>query len=417
MLAPYRSILGLPGALAFSGLGLLARLEIAMVGLGAVLLVQRTTGSYAIGGAVAASCGICSALAAPFGARLADRYGQATLLRATAPLHALTLVAIVLLAVLHAPTPWLFVAGGLAGVTQVAVGSFIRARWALLIGGTRQLQVAFALESVLDEVVFIAGPIATTVIAAVWHPAIGLLLAAATAIAGAYLLAAQRSTQPAIATERAKSAAQHEPGRPLLATRGMVVLVLVFFAAGGIFGSAEVTVAAVAKAQGVPAAAGVVLALWATGSLFGGLVYGAIHWRSRMDRRFLVVLVLLALLTLPMLLVTSVPLLAIVFLVAGIAIAPVITTGSTLVEALVPRHRLTEGLALVMTALILTYALSTGVAGAIIDAYGPQAGFVVPVTAALLAAVTGALGMWRLRPRGEPAAGPAVDPGAASSPA
>ena len=45
VLAPYRSILVLPGALAFSALGLLARLEIAMVGLGAVLLVQRETGS------------------------------------------------------------------------------------------------------------------------------------------------------------------------------------------------------------------------------------------------------------------------------------------------------------------------------------------------------------------------------------
>ncbi|MDQ1512865.1 MAG: hypothetical protein QOC59_707 [Microbacteriaceae bacterium] len=396
MLAPYRSILGLPGALAFSGLGLLARLEISMVGLGSVLLVQRTTGSYAIGGAVAATGGVCSALMAPWGARLASRYGQAALLRAAAPLHALSIVAVVLFAVLGAATPWLFVGGALCGVTQLSVGSFIRTRWAMLVGGTRQLQVAFALESVLDEVVFIAGPIAVTLVGALLHPAVGLLLAAATAILGAYLLAAQRTTQPALADAAPSAGTEHR--RPLLATRGMVVLVLVFSAAGGIFGSAEVTVAAVAKADGVPAAAGLVLALWAAGSLLGGLVYGAIHWHSRMHRRFLVVIVLLALLTLPMVLVTSVPLLAVVFLVAGVAIAPVITTGSTLVESLVPRSRLTEGLAWVSTALVLIYALSAGIAGAVIDAFGPHAGFFVPVTAALLCAVAGILGVHRLRP-------------------
>jgi hypothetical protein len=398
VLAPYRSILGLPGALAFSGLGLLARLEISMVGLGSVLLVQRTTGSYAIGGAVAATGGVCSALMAPWGARLAGRYGQAALLRAAAPLHALAIVSIVLFAVLGAPTPWLFVGGALCGVTQLAVGSFIRARWALLVGGTRQLQVAFALESVLDEVVFIAGPIAVTLVGALLHPAVGLLLAAATALFGAYLLAAQRTTQPALADTTPSAGEDHR--RPLLRTRGMAVLILVFSAAGGIFGSAEVTVAAVAKADGVPAAAGVVLALWASGSLLGGLVYGAIHWRSRMHRRFLVVIVLLALLSLPMVLVTSVPLLAVVFLVAGIAIAPVITTGSTLVESLVPPTRLTEGLAWVSTALVLIYALSAGIAGAVIDAFGPRAGFLVPVTSALLCAVVGVLGVHRLRPSG-----------------
>lgn len=116
-----------------------------------------------------------------------------------------------------------------------------------------------------------------------------------------------------------------------------------------------------------------------------------------MDRRFVLVVAMLAVLTVPMVLVTAIPLLAVVFFVAGVAIAPVITTGSTLVEALVPAHGLTEGLAWTNTAMSLTYALSAAVAGAVIDRFGPQAGFVVPVASGLIAGVAAVLGGSRLR--------------------
>jgi MFS family permease len=180
--------------------------------------------------------------------------------------------------------------------------------------------------------------------------------------------------------------------------RGMLVLALVFLAASSVFGSAEVTVAAVTRSAGVPAAAGLVLALWAVGSMLSGLVYGAIRWRSRSDRRFLAAVVLLAVLTAPKLLPIGVPLLAVVFLLAGIAIAPVLATGAILIEGLVPASRLTEGLAWTGTAISLTYALSAALAGALIDGIGPHAGFLVPVASAVLAAVVAVLGAGRLRP-------------------
>jgi MFS family permease len=395
VLAPYRSILGVPGALAFSSTGLLARLEMAMISLGSVLLVQRETGSYALGGAVAATFGLSSAVLSPWEARLIDRYGQRRVLRLAAPVHAVMVVGIVLAAVLAAPPALLFVAAALAGATAMPVGGMVRARWALLVGGSHRLHTAFTFESVLDEVVFIVGPIVVALLATLVHPAVGLVLAAATALAGQYLLAMQRRTEPRVA-----SAAEHaEHGRgSVLGMRGMVVLALVFLAAGSVFGSAEVTVAAVTRAAGVPAAAGLVLSLWAAGSMLSGLVYGAVRWRSRTDRRFLAAVVLFAALTAPMLLPLGVPGLAAVFLLAGVAIAPVLATGATLVEALVPSGRLTEGLAWTGTALSLTYALSAALAGVLIDEVGPSAGFLVPTVSAVLAAVVVLLGAARLQP-------------------
>ena len=52
-------------------------------------------------------------------------------------------------------------------------------------------------------------------------------------------------------------------------------------ALGILFGAAEVTTVAFADEQGAQGWAGVLLALWALGSLLAGLVTGAITWRTR----------------------------------------------------------------------------------------------------------------------------------------
>ena len=55
MLTSYRRVFAHPGALAFSLTGLVARLPIAMMTLGIVLLVSTLTGSYALAGQVSAA--------------------------------------------------------------------------------------------------------------------------------------------------------------------------------------------------------------------------------------------------------------------------------------------------------------------------------------------------------------------------
>lgn len=396
MLAPYRAVLGIPGALAFSAAGLLARAEIAMVGLGCVLLVHAGTGSYALGGAVAAAYGVSHAVVSPLVARLVDRFGQAAVLRPAVLLHAAGLLALAAAGTAGAHPALLLALAIGAGISEVGAGSLVRARWSALLSGSPRLQTAFALESVLDETVFIVGPLVVTVLATAVHPASGLVLAALTAIAGAMLLAGRTATQPPLRLERDLQGAGGRGSRTALGAPGMGVLVLVFLAAGGIFGSAEVAVVATTGQAGVPAAAGLVLALWAAGSLLSGLIYGAIGWRSGLVRRFAICSVLLALLTAPMALVVPVPVLAVVFFAAGVAIAPTITTGSALVEAVVPPGRLTEGFAWTNTALSLTYSLGTAGAGAVADAAGGHTALLIPVGCAVATAAVALLGARRL---------------------
>ena len=136
------------------------------------------------------------------------------------------------------------------------------------------MQTAYALESVIDEAVFIIGPILVTVLATTWHPG-RPGDRARDRRRRVPLLAAQRGTEP---RPTPSGAPDRRSGRRC---RGgwVVPLAVVCFALGSMFGAAEVTTVAFADEQGAKSYAGVLLALWALGSLIAGLVTGTLRWR------------------------------------------------------------------------------------------------------------------------------------------
>lgn len=146
-----------------------------MRGLGCVLMLVALTGSYALAGAVAATLTLSQALTAPWLGRLADRHGQRRLLIVSLAAHSTGILLLVLAAQVSAPAWTLFLAASLAGAAVLPVGSLVRARWAGLVGGPPALDTAFALESVIDEAVFIVGPVIVTALAVGVAPAAGLL--------------------------------------------------------------------------------------------------------------------------------------------------------------------------------------------------------------------------------------------------
>src|SRR4051794_21729731 len=87
VLTPYLDLFAVPGTRAFSLTGLVARVPMATVGLGSVLLVQGETGSYALAGAVAGTLSLSFAVGSPQWARAMDRVGQSRVLRGTALLY------------------------------------------------------------------------------------------------------------------------------------------------------------------------------------------------------------------------------------------------------------------------------------------------------------------------------------------
>ncbi len=401
-LGVYRDVLTVPGAAVFVPAGLLARLPISMLGIGIVLLVETTYGSYGQAGLIAAAYALVSALCSPLLGRAVDRYGQARVMRPAIAVHVLAIVTLVVLASAAAPLALVAVAAVVMGATVGSVGALVRARWAHVLGG-RRLSTAFSLESVLDEVVFATGPVIVTVLAtAVWPPA-GLLVAAVAVAAGGGVLLAQRSTEPP--PTRARPAR----GTAVLTSPGMPLVVVVFVAAGAVFGSVEVVTVAYTDQRGAGWSAGVVLALYAVGSLLAGLAYGIVDWRAGAGRRFAVGAMgfaagvgLLALVR-SFDALDSVPVVAGLLFVAGFAISPMLIAGTALVGELVAPSRLTEGLTWVSTSLGLGVAAGAALAGPWVDQAGGRSALALPALCGAVAVVMVGLG-WRsiVRERAHP---------------
>ena len=389
MLKTYRSLLSIPHARAFVLAGFVARLSISMRALGAVLMVSELTGSYGLAGAVAAAALLGEAVAAPRLGRLVDRYGQRRVLLLSLAVHSAGTLALVISAQLLAPNWMLLATAALSGAAALQVGSLVRARWSALVRDSPALEAAFALESTLDELIFVLGPALVTALALGVAPGAGLLGALVLTTVGSLALGLQRRTEPAPAGVRDQSE------RSAIKTPGLQVLVATFVAAGAIFGTLDVAMVAFTGQVGAPAAAGPLLALVALGSLLAGLTYGARSWRWPLDKRFVASVVVLWGGTVPLVLVPSVAFMAPAATLAGVAIAPTLIAGFTLVQKLVPSGALTEGLNWMITALGVGAAIGAWTAGLIADSAGGATAFSIAVVAGGAAVIVAACGRSR----------------------
>lgn len=378
---PYRRLLRVPGARAFTAGNLLARLPMGMLSLSAVVMIAGTRGSYALAGAVTATGLAATALVAPWIARLVDRHGQARIAVPATALAVLGSLALVLCVHLRAPA-WTLFACYAATATTPNTGGMSRARWAYLLkGDDRALHTANSFEQAADELCFMLGPVLAAFLCGTFFPEAGTLAGAVLLLTGMLLFAAQRSTEPPVRRQaRAKS--------PLRAP-GIPPLLAVCLATGAVFGSLEVVTIAFADAQGHRSAAGAVVALQAAGSCAAGLLFGALPLTGPVSARLPWCLAAMtALLLLPLLaasLTGSLVLLAGALLIAGMATAPTMVTTMTMVQRRTPEGRLNEGMTLAVTGLLGGIACGSASGGWVVDHLSPAAAFGVPATAAAVA--------------------------------
>jgi MFS family permease len=384
LLTPYSELFTVPGTRAFSLAGVIARVPMATVGLGSVLLVEGETGSYALAGAVSGTLALSFALGSTLWARAMDRVGQGRILRATALLFLVLGLSFVAVVVGDAPRWTWFALAVLSGASGANVGSVVRSRWAHALPDPEQRQTAFAFESVADEVVFVVAPPAVTFLAALIAPPLGFLTGLLAGVAGGLVLSRLESTAPPVAA--------HTAGEPRTRARvlspGLVGIALTYLAIGAVFGSMDVVVVGFADAEGRPAAAGVALSAYAGGSLVAGLVYGIARVPGTLVTRFLGCALLFAAAAQALHLVGSLTSLVAIAFLAGLAIAPVLVAGMSVVESRVPRAGLTEGLTWTSTGLTVGVTAGSALAGTAVDQWGAESAFAVP---ALGAAVAGAV--------------------------
>jgi len=393
MLKPYVHLMRRPGASAFFTAGILGRMPISMIGLGIVILIAQESGSYGLAGAVSGVAVIAGALTGPIQGRLVDRFGQRKLLIIGSVVCTIAL-GVLLVAVRADYATWvLYLVSFVAGGTRPQVGSFVRARWTHLLGRGRALQTAFALEAVGDEVVFIVGPVLVTALATQVSPYAALAAAGVLGLAGGIWLALLRASDP---PGRGKSDGAEQAPLPWVS---ILLLSLIGLGLGATLGGAEVVTVAFTTEKGQASMSGVVLAVWAFGSLLAGLWYGSVHWRAPVERRLLIGTILLALTLAPLPWVDSVLMLGVVLFCCGLTIAPTMVAVTACVEEWVPPQRLTEAITWTVTGILLGVAPGNAAAGHAVDLWGPSDAYWVPVCFGISCALIAAASITFARPK------------------
>lgn len=383
MLSAYADVLRRPGAFAMSSTGFLARFPMSMIGLGEVLLVSSQTGSYALAGALSATGALANAAFGPMFGRAVDRFGQHRVLPLLVTAHVIGLSVFIVLVQAEAPTWSLFASVIVSGGTFPNLGAMVRARWAyVLAGDPPALRTAFALESVLDEVIYVAGPPLATVLA-VSVVDYGALVAVMVLLAvGTALFVRNRSTDPPAGGDT------HRGAGSALRFPGVIAVTLTFVLLGGLFGSFEVVTVAFADENGIRGWTGLLLGLYALASGISGIVLGALHLRAPLHRQLLWSAAFLAVVTIPFPFISSPWVLGVQCLLAGLAVSPVLISGFALIERLVPNARMTEGLVWSNTGLGVGLAFSAALAGFVIDTAGASTAYWICVVSAALTFVT-----------------------------
>jgi len=390
VLSTYSAILNLPGAKAFAFAGLLSRLPISMFNISIILMVQIQYNSYEMAGRVAAIGVLVWAAQTIPTARLTDRFGQAAIMWPLTVLHVTGAALVIWTAMTQGPEWMLWVAVTLASLSG-PLGSLTRARWSHILESDDDIHTAFALEGVLDEILFIAGPALATILAtAVWPP-LGIIVAATAMLVGISILLPQRSTQPPTRKETGGN------GLGIRIPPAIVAVTLIALGIGAMFGSFDISTVAFADEQGHKAWAGLLLAFVSAGSLMGGLFYGSRHWKTPLWKRTVIGALFLGLGFSAMSLAPNLIVFSIIGFFAGATIAPSLTNTDTVVQRVVKRDQITEGMAWVRIGMGAGVALGAWIAGVLIENNNAHAGLYTSAGAGLAAFGIAALTIPMLR--------------------
>jgi predicted MFS family arabinose efflux permease len=400
-LRPYADIFQIPRAWRFSAAGVIGRMPMSMFGLGTVLLISAATGKYGVAGAVSAVGSLGYAFSAPRIARLVDARGQRRVLLPLLAVFTIATAALIAAVELRLPTWTFFVSGAIAGATMPSLGTMVRARWSALLAGSPRLHTAFSFESVADELCFVIGPAAVTLLATEVFPAAGVGVAALLCLGGTLWFVAERTTEPAVLRYAGPGPrTRRGPGAP---APGLVVLAPLYFLLGAMFVSVDLSTVSFAQHFGHKPLAGFILGTYALGSATGGLWYGSRQWRAPVENRFALTLTLTVLGVATFWAQPNLVTLTCGIYLCGLTIAPTLIAGFSLLEAQAKPGRRTEAMSWLSSGIGVGLAAGSSAVGFILDAHGPRMGYAFAAACGVASAATCLLGLRRLRSPAVPA--------------
>jgi MFS family permease len=385
VISQYRGFFSVAGAGRLLWSSIVARLPLGMTGLAILLLIRDRTGSFGAAGVAVGALSLSSAAVSPLQGALVDRLGQLRVLVPCALGQAAVLVALVVGVRTNASTPVLVVLAALAGVSLPPVAACTRALWPELMPDPTLREAAFAIDATTQEIIFTVGPLLVAAAIGLGSPEAAVLVAAAITLGGTAAFA----SSPLSRAWRSRSRRRSRAGA--LASSGLRALLVSSVLAGFNGGAVAVGLPALAVHAGSRQSSGLLLAVWAFGSMAGGLWYGGRRWRLRVETRYWVFLVVMAASTAPLCAAAGVSDGLALAALSGIAWPAVFASQSMLIARIAPVGTTTEAFTWTNAAFVGGFASGSAVAGPLVDALGFRSSFVLATGTAVLAATVAVL--------------------------
>ncbi|WP_197072112.1 MFS transporter [Microbacterium oxydans] len=352
-MAGYQDLLRTPGVARMIAAQLTARFPNGMSSLAILLHVEQQTGSYGSAGLVLAATSVGQAVAGPVTSRWMGNWGMRRVLTLTL---AVCVLAVLGLALLPLNLPGYMALGMVAGLSTPPIQSAVRTIYPKLVNSS-QLTPLFSLDASLQEIIWVLAPVVITLVSTQVGTSEGLVLVAIILVGGgAWFILSPEVGRVRIPRSR------NAFGKVVLKPPVMLATVIGFLLIGA---CSAVEVGVVSTFEHGSLTAGVVLAVFAVGSLAGGLTFGHIPigpWA--MARRLLIVTVGLAL-TMVML---NVFWLGGTLILAGIGIAPALAVLFAITSASVKFSETAEAFGWAGTGQLIGAAAGSAVAGFLVDA-------------------------------------------------
>jgi MFS family permease len=359
--AGYRVLLRTPGVGRIIAAQLTARFPNGMISLAVLLHIEHITGSYGAAGLVLAATSVGQAIAGPVTSRWMGRWGMRRVLTVTLLVCAAAIAAIALLVV---PLPVYMALGLVGGLSTPPVQSAVRTIYPKMVNSS-QLTPLYSLDASLQEIIWVLAPVLITLVATQVGTVPALLLIVVILLGGGawFILSPEVGRVRIPRSRRALGTVLRKPPVILATATGFLLI--------GACAAVEAGVVATFDHGGLEA--GLVLAVFAIGSLSGGLAFGHIPigpWA--MARRLAIVTVGLSL--------TIVSLnawwLGGTLLLAGAGIAPALAVMFAMTSASVRFSETAEAYGWIGTGQLIGAAAGSAVAGFLVDGVGPQGAYV-----------------------------------------
>ena len=375
MFKTYSELFKTPGAKRIASAGFIARLPIAMDALAIILFVQSVDGRYAIAGSLTAVAALVTVVSSPLWSKAADHFGQRIVLSTAIPIRIFAIITFISLVMNGAPVWSWFAAIFLAESASVSIGSMTRRRWAHVLGGDKKdvLSTSYTFESLLDEFIYILGPVITTAAVAAIAPSAGLILGVLFLLVGVPLLISHRNSDPGVEHRHAGTKL-----KSVFRNQKLQAVAIPLTIAGGAFSAVNICVVAFSEERGAKSISGVLLGIWAVGGAVSALINGSITWKISHGARYVGYMVGMALVSLSFPFINNFYVLGLALFLQGLCIAPLLPNGLSLVTDSVSPSQMTQAITLATAGIPLTGSLSSFLSGVVIDNYGASTALWLP---------------------------------------